>query len=156
MKRLLSWSETKKYTNEAGELELPSVLESKFDPQNRLEELLVEAGYDPVARPAFEKLLLDHEVLVAIRDDGQPDGPLGDVSAPLGVYTLLADDGDDYPVSFTAQDRGYECLGPATVMAMMTGRQLLEMVSETGVWMNPSSPFGVLWKSEDLKRILSS
>ena len=154
MKRLLSWFETKKYTNAAGEVELPTVLESKFEPQNRLEELLIEAGYEPKARPIFEKCFLDHEVLIGIRDDGQETG-LHENVGELSIYTLLADDGENYPVGFTARDRGYDCFGPETVMAMMTGRQLLEMVLETGVWMNPSSPFGVLWKPGDLKRILS-
>lgn len=156
MKRLLSWFERKKYTDEAGDIELPSVLVGNFTPQNRLEELLIEAGYDPFARPAFEAELLGHEVLVAIRDDGQPEGQLdGSNGSELGIYTLVADDGQTYPIGFTALDRGYECFGPETVMARLSGRQLLEMVVGSGLWVNPSSAFGVQWKSADLQRILS-
>ncbi len=154
MKRLLSWFENRKYTNASGEVHLPTVLESKFEPLNRLEELLIEAAYDPEARPHFEKCFLDHEVLAGIRDDGQPAG-LQERAGGLDIYTLVADDGEIYPVGFTALDRGYDCFGPETVMAMMTGRQLFEMVLEAGLWINPSSGFGVFWKSEDLRRILS-
>lgn len=154
MKRLLSWFEHKKYTNDKGEVEPPTVLRNTFEPQNRLEVLLIEAGYDPAARSSFEQCFLDHEVIVAIRDDGQPAGE-HENAGELGIYTLTADDGVNYPVGFTAQDRGYDCFGPETVMAKMTGRQVLEMFSEAGVWTNPSSPFGVLWKAEDLRRVLS-
>lgn len=154
MKRLLSWFERKKYTDDTGQVELPSVLASKFEPQNPLEELLIKAGYEPAARPDFERRFLEHEVLIAIRDDGQSAGELEN-AGDLGIYTLVADDGNNYPIAFTAQDRGYECFGPETLMAKMSGRQLLEMVAEAGVWVNPSSPFGVTWTSENARRILS-
>lgn len=155
MTRLLSWFERQKYTDSSGAIRPPSVLVSNFEPQNRLEALLIDAGYDPVARPAFEQLFLDSEILIAIRDDGQSEGRLED-PGELGVYTLEADDGATYPVGFTAQDRGYDCFGPETVMAMLTGRQLLEMVLDAGLWINPPSSFGVLWKAEDLRRILAA
>jgi hypothetical protein len=153
MKRLLSWFERQKYRTNTGEVRLPPVLTGQFTPQNRLEELLIEAGYDPEAESAFENWLLDNEVLVAIRDDGQPNGMLEN-AGELGVYTLTAEDGESYPVGFTAQDRGYECFGPGTVMAKLAGRQMLEMASGVGIWLNPSSSFGVLWKAIDVKRIL--
>lgn len=153
MKRLFSWFERKKYANSQGETEPPRVISGHFSPANRLEELLIEAGYTASARPMFEHEFLNHEVLIAIRDDGQHDGQLKD-SVDLGVYALVADDDQSYPVGFTALERGYECFGPETVMARMTGRQLLEMVVGSGLWVNPSSPFGVLWQPKDLKRIL--
>ncbi|MGB7655167.1 MAG: SseB family protein [Novosphingobium sp.] len=156
MKRLLNWFERKKHTDENDELSLPTVLESKFEPQNRLEELLIEAGYDPNVRPTFESELLEHEVFVAIRDDGQPHGQVEIADdAGLGIYSLQAADGSHYPAGFTALERGYECFGPDTLMAKMTGHQLLQTVVGSGLWMNPASPFGVLWSTADLKRILS-
>lgn len=155
MKRLLSWFERRRFTDNTGKLAVPQVLQSQFSPLNDLEQLLVDAGYEPDVRPAFEQKFLEHKVLIAIRDDGYPDGPLStNDTADLGVYTLTADDGGNYPVGFTAEDRGYDCFGPETVMAKLSGRQLLEMVSEAGVWINPSSAFGVLWSSNEIRRIL--
>jgi hypothetical protein len=155
MKRLLSWFERKKYADEVGEIDLPKVLTSNFSPANELEKLLIDAGYDPESRPAFEQCFLEHHLLIAIRDDGHPGGPLNSSEAGgLGIFTLTADDGENYPAGFTAEERGYDCFGPETVMAKLPGKDLLQMISEAGIWINPSSPFGVLWTSKDVKRIL--
>ncbi len=156
MRRLLSWFERKKYTRADGEIEVPSVIANEFVPQSPLEELLIEAGYEVAARPAFETAFLESEVLIAIRDDGQPDGPLENGSDGISLYTLEGEDGLTYPIGFTALDRGYACFGPDTVMARLSGHQLVQMIASSGLWVNPASPFGVLWSPEELQRMLSS
>ena len=154
MKRLLSWFERKKIEDEGGNFDQPRVLVSNFTPLNQLEQLLIDAGYDPEVRPAFELCFLDHELLFAIRDDGYEEGPLAANSQELSIYTLEADDGKVYPAVFSALERGYECFGPETVMARLGGRDLLKTFPDSGVWLNPSSAFGVLWSADDVKRIL--
>jgi hypothetical protein len=155
MKRLLSWFERKKV--DAGEInpDVPQVLVSNFSPLNRLEQLLIDAGYDPKARPAFEHCFLEHDLFLAIRDDGYDDGPMDANGHEFGVYMLEAEDGNSYPAGFSAPERGYDCFGPETVMAKMSGFELLDLVGGSGLWLNPASSFGVLWSAQDVDRVLN-
>jgi hypothetical protein len=155
MKRIPIWAETRSEHANSPDTNGPKVQVSYFEPVNQLEQMLMDAGYDPAARSLFEKYLLEQNLYLAIWDNELPSGKLdNDQNENLPILFLTGDDGKDYPAVFTSELRAQECFGPDIVMAMLLGRDLLEMLSASGAWINPASAYGVFWRNLDILRIL--
>lgn len=132
----------------------PTADRPAFQPANPLESLLMAAGTNPAARPAFQQALLDATLLV-----GTPEAPERPAARTLeqderlSILTVPIDDGAAAAV-FTSEQRLAACFGPGTGYVALEGRALFEIIASGDAILNPGSDYGVHWSSDDIQAML--
>jgi SseB protein N-terminal domain len=134
--------------------EAPEAARPAFVPANTLEQLLVAAATDPERRPAFQQALLAAD-LYAATPEPAPEG-VRELEAGDQVSLLNVPGRDGAPVAalFSSEGRIIEAFGPGTGFLLVGARQLLDLVSGTGAFLNPGSDYGVEWSPADLCALL--
>lgn len=134
--------------------EAPEEVRPAFVPANPLEELLMAAATDPEARPAFQQALLAAD-LYAATPEPAPEG-IRELQAGDQVSLLNVPGRDGAPVAalFSSEGRIVDAFSPGTGYLLVAARELLDMVSGTGAFLNPGSDYGVEWSSADLCSML--
>lgn len=134
--------------------EAPEAGRPAFVPENALEQLLMAAATDPEARPAFQQALLAAD-LCAATPEPAPEG-VRELEAGDQVSLLNVPGRDGAPVAalFSSERRIVDAFGPGTGFLLIPARELLDMVSVTGAFLNPGSDYGVEWSPADLCALL--
>ncbi len=125
-----------------------------FFPLNDLEGLLVRAASDPGRRAAFGRAVLDSQLYAVTPQDTAPPGER--ISAGEAVQLVMAPlpGGEAATVAFTAPERIAQIHGGGTPYLGLRGRDLIALVAEQPLWLNPGLEFGVVWRPEDLAALL--
>lgn len=126
-----------------------------FTPVNTLEQLLMSAGTDPAARPAFYRALPEHELFV-VTEGPVPERKQSIVleeNTPLQVR-LLDLDGTLHAPVFTSVER-ISTVAPFELgYVAMAGRAVLTMLRGKPLVMNPGSEYGKIFTPEEVDSIL--
>ena len=126
-----------------------------FFPLNDLEALLVRAAGDPDARPAFARAVLE-ATLYAVTPDAMADGERAiGAGEQLRLTLVPLEDGDVATAAFTAPERVAQTFGSGSRYLAMRGRDLIELVCDNALMLNPGHEFGVLWSPRDLAGLLA-
>ena len=127
-----------------------------FEPQNSLEVLLIKASADPGQRAAFQRALLESDLLAAT-----PEAPKSnegwrtlETSETVSLLNVNGPDGAPVTAVFTSERRVAECFGPGAGYLRMAGGELLDLVVGNGAFLNPGSAYGVHWTPEHLAALL--
>ncbi|MBT2558292.1 enhanced serine sensitivity protein SseB [Hymenobacter sp. ISL-91] len=127
-----------------------------FEPTNILEQLLLQASYDPQFRPPFYQALLGEEltVVLAAREDQEP----GEITPTEGMEIQLQALHDGKIAIFTAVERifdnGAVPEGSVTYMRLR-GHDFFTMVQDADCAINPFSAVGKLMPADEIKALVS-
>lgn len=125
-----------------------------FEPLNDLERLLVLAATEPDQRPAFTRAILD-ALLYAVSPDA---GPVGErtlkADETVSLVMVPIEEGKAATAVFTAPERVAQIYGRDSHYLGMRGADLIALVADNPLLLNPGLPYGVLWSPEDLALLL--
>jgi hypothetical protein len=126
-----------------------------FTPVNELERLLARAAADPAARPAFLRALPEHDLFV-ITEGHVPDraGPVTLThDTPLRLREIELEGAWHFPV-FTSVERISAVVPREVGFVGMKGRDLLKMLREKNVILNPGADYGKFLTPQEIEAIL--
>jgi hypothetical protein len=125
-----------------------------FEPQNELEQLLVQAATDPSRRRPFTDRLLDSQLLVATPEPPEAPGERISEGETIKIVNVQAPDGSHVPAVFTSELRLARWFSEGTGWVGIEGRALFEIISAAGASINPGEAYGVVYSPEDLAQLL--
>ena len=141
---------------------------TEFKPVNRLEELLVRAASDPVARPEFYRELL-RATLYLLTPEGAPSGPSnvpegapsGPSNVPEGTALNIVNwQGPSGPITpiFSARERVEHVVqetGQTNGFVAIEGSAVFGMLAQKpqDAILNPGFPFGKQFTTEEIGRL---
>ena len=122
-------------------------------PQNRLEEVLVEAARDQAARPLFYETLIHSELFVIM-----PAPELGDEVEPFAegdftIATVVVEE-EEYIPAFSTVERIKEGVGGGFTYVGVPLPDLLEMIQGEKLMLNPGAQVGKEFTLEELEFIM--
>ncbi|MBS0469599.1 MAG: enhanced serine sensitivity protein SseB C-terminal domain-containing protein [Proteobacteria bacterium] len=115
-----------------------------FEPENALEETLVRAGTDPLARPEFYRLLMETELVVLGRAEPMNEGKL---DLQIGQ---LRHNGRDYLAVFSALSRLRNFSAKDEPHFTLGARPLFEATRGANFVLNPNAPYGKLLSAAEI------
>lgn len=122
---------------------------------NELEVLLIAASTDPSKRSEFQKVMLKSDLLAATPEAHDDSGwRTLTTSERISLLNVPAPDGVPVAAVFTSQQRIVDAFGAGTGFIQMNGATLLELVAESGAFLNPGSAYGVHWTADHLSAVL--
>ena len=125
-----------------------------FEPLNDLERLLVRAATEPDQRPAFTQAVLE-ALLYAVSPDAGPTGERTlKADETVSLVMVPIEEGKAATAVFTAPERVAQIYGRDTRYLGMRGTDLIALVADNPLLLNPGLPYGVLWAPEDLAMLL--
>ncbi|TGE16430.1 enhanced serine sensitivity protein SseB C-terminal domain-containing protein [Hymenobacter elongatus] len=134
--------------------ELPSM--PHFEPNNVLEQLLLNAATMPEFRPGFYQALLNEEVLVVtIAKEG---GPLGEITPVEGMEIQLQVLNDGKIPVFTSKERIFEgdTAEDSLPYMRLRGLDFFQMVQGAECALNPFSTVGKLLPASEIAELLAT
>ncbi|MNS69890.1 enhanced serine sensitivity protein SseB [compost metagenome] len=135
--------------------ETPVASAPPFVALNELETLLIAASTDPAKRRKFQDVMLASDLLAATPEahDGSGWRTL-QASEFVSLLNVPAPDGVPVAAVFTSEQRIVDAFGAGTNFIQMNGATLLELVAESGAFLNPGSAYGVHWTADQLNAVL--
>lgn len=131
------------------------------NPMNPLEELLYAGLADPAQMGAFERIMLEAD-LYAVPEPDSPGGTPGDDGAKvlrpgeqLILRGVVLNDGRNTVTVFTDPRRATEMFGEDTRILAMKGRNLLDMLKDTVILMNPAGGRGLMMEPDQIRAVLA-
>ncbi len=122
---------------------------------NELEALLIAASTDPMQRSEFQDVMLKSDLLAATPEAHDSSGwRTLKKSERVSLLNVPAPDGLTVAAVFTSEQRIIDAFGAGTGFIQMNGAALLELVAESGAFLNPGSVYGVHWTADQLSAIL--
>ena len=138
----------------------PQPLRFTDNPMNPLEELLYAGLADPKQMGTFERIMLEAD-LYAVPEAETPGGKPGEDGAKvlrpgeqLILRGVVLNDGRNTVTLFTDPRRATEMFGPDTRILAMKGRNLLDMLKDTVVLLNPAGGKGLMMEPDQIKAVL--
>ncbi len=116
-----------------------------FEPENLLEETLVRAGTDPLARPEFYRLLMESDLVVL--GTAAPAAEEGRLD--LQIATLRYN-GRDYLAAFSAMSRFLTFAGTEQPHFTLAARKLFETTKGANFVLNPNAKHGKLLSAAEI------
>lgn len=132
----------------------PEAVRPAFVPANALEEMLIEAATDPERRPAFQQALLAARLYAATPEPAPEEIRELEAGDQVSLLNVPGRDGAPVAALFSSEGRIVEAFGPGTGFLLVPARELLDMVSVTGAFLNPGSDYGVEWSPAELCALL--
>ena len=130
------------------------------NPMNPLEELLYAGLADPAQMGVFERIMLEAD-LYAVPEPDSPGGNPGDEGAKvlrpgegLILRGVVLNDGRNTVTLFTDPRRATQMFGEDTRILAMKGRNLLDMLKDTVVLLNPAGGKGLMMEPDQIKAVL--
>lgn len=130
------------------------------NPLNPLEELLYAGLADPAQMGTFERIMLEAD-LYAVPEPDSPGGTPGDDGAKvlrpgeqLILRGVVLNDGRNTVTLFTDPSRATQMFGPDTRILAMKGRNLLDMIKDQVVLLNPAGGKGLMMEPDQIKAVL--
>src|SRR5215217_8615989 len=130
------------------------------NPMNPLEEALYEGLADPAKMGLFEQLMLEAD-LYAVPEAEGPGGAPGDDGPKvlqhgeqLILRGVVLTDGRNPVTLFTDPRRATQMFGEGARILGMKGRNLLEILKDAVVLLNPAGGRGLLLNPEQIKAVL--
>lgn len=132
------------------------------NPLNPLEELLYAGLADPTQMGVFEQIMLEAD-LYAVPEPDSPGGTPGDDGSKVlrpGEQLVLRgvelNDGRNTVTLFTDPSRAVAMFGEDTRILAMRGRNLLDMLKDTVILINPADGKGLMMEPDQIKAILDN
>ena len=125
-----------------------------FEPLNDLERLLVGAATEPDQRPAFARAILDAQLCAVSATAGPTGAQIAGEDTQVSLVTVPLEDGRAAVAVFTAPERVAQIYGPDAHYIGMRGADMIAMVMQGPMLLNPGLAYGVLWSPEDLASLL--
>ena len=110
-----------------------------FEPENKLEELMLLAASQAEARPHFYRALMDTELLVP-----------GELGEKMSIETMHKD-GEMFHPAFTSETRLHEFSEKREPYFRMQGRQLFTVTRGASFVINPRSEIGKLLVPDEIE-----
>lgn len=123
--------------------------------QTPLERLLQAATHDVGLRPAFYQCLLSSDVLVPIARHLHPGSQVA-AETTLHVWTLQRFDGVAVIPFYSSRATAYDAPGGAEKYAVMPVRELFQARPDMPLHLNPFSPFGRSFDSDEVRQLLTT
>jgi len=130
------------------------------NPLNPLEELLYAGLADPSQMGTFERVMLEAD-LYAVPEADSPGGTPGDDGAKvlrpgegLILRGVVLNDGRNTVTLFTDPQRAVQMFGEDTRILAMKGRNLLDMLKDTVILLNPDGGKGLRMEPDQIKAVL--
>lgn len=130
------------------------------NPMNPLEDLLYAGLADPAQMGAFERIMLEAD-LYAVPEPDSPGGTPGDDGAKvlrpgeqLILRGVVLNDGRNTVTLFTDPRRATQMFGEDVRILAMKGRNLLDMLKDTVILMNPAGGRGLMMEPDQIKAVL--
>lgn len=130
------------------------------NPMNPLEEALYEGLADASRMGLFERLMLQVD-LYAVPEPDSPGGAPGDDGARvlrpgerLILRGVVLDDGRETVTLFTDPRRATRMFGDDARILAMKGRNLLDMLKDTVVLLNPEGGKGLMMEPHQIRAVL--
>ena len=130
------------------------------NPLNPLEELLYAGLTDPAQMGAFQQIMLEAD-LYAVPEADSPGGTPGDDGARvlrpgegLILRGVTLNDGRNTVTLFTDPQRAVQMFGEDTRILAMKGRNLLDMLKDTVVLLNPAGGKGLMMEPDQIRAVL--
>ena len=130
------------------------------NPLNPLEELLYAGLTDPAQMGAFQQIMLEAD-LYAVPEADSPGGTPGDDGARvlrqgegLILRGVVLNDGRNTVTLFTDPRRATEMFGEDARILAMKGRNLLDMLTDTVVLLNPAGGKGLMMEPDQIRAVL--
>lgn len=130
------------------------------NPMNPLEELLYAGLADPARMGAFERVMLDAD-LYAVPEPDSPGGAPGDDGArvlrqgeQLILRGVVLNDGRETVTLFTDPHRATQMFGDDARILAMKGRNLLTMLQDTVILLNPAGGRGLMMEPDQIRAVL--
>ncbi|MBI3464395.1 MAG: enhanced serine sensitivity protein SseB C-terminal domain-containing protein [Planctomycetes bacterium] len=126
-----------------------------FTPVNELERLLIDAASDPAARPKFYRALPEHELFV-ITEGRKPEREHQITlteETPLKLRMIELEGKLHIPI-FTAVERISAVVDAEVGFVAMKGRDLLNLLRDKDLVMNPGSEYGKLLTQQEVNAIV--
>lgn len=131
-----------------------------YDPTNPLEVALYEGMTDPSTMHLFEQLMLQVD-LYAVPDPQGPGGAIGDdgpkvlkENEQLILRGVVLNDGRNTVTVFTDPRRCTQMYGEDARILAMNGRNLLNILRDTVILLNPSDGRGLILEPDQIKAVL--
>lgn len=130
------------------------------NPMNPLEVALYEGLADHSRMGVFEQLMLEAD-LYAVPEPGSPGGTPGDdgpkvlrTGEQLVLRGVVINDGRNTVTLFTDPRRATQMFGPDARILAMKGRNLLNILKNSVVLLNPADGKGLLLAPEQIRTLL--
>lgn len=148
-------SATRDQTLNTAPMETHSTSTPPFVALNELEILLIAASTDSSKRSEFQKVMLESDLLAATPEVHDDSGwRTLTTSERISLLNVPAPDGVPVAAVFTSQQRIVDAFGAGTGFIQMNGATLLELVAESGAFLNPGSAYGVHWTADEISAVL--
>lgn len=135
--------------------ETPPTSTPPFIALNELEVLLIAASTDPRKRSEFLKVMLESDLLAATPEAHDSRGwRTLKASEHVSLLNVPAPDGVPIAAIFTSEQRIVDAFGAGTGFIQMNGAALLELVADSGAFLNPGSAYGVHWTADQISAAL--
>ena len=138
----------------------PQPLRFTDNPMNPLEEALYEGLADHTKMGVFERLMLEAD-LYAVPEPDSPGGTPGDdgpkVLRPgeqLVLRGVVLNDGRNTVTLFTDPRRATQMFGEGARILAMKGRNLLQILKDAVILLNPSDGKGLLLDPDQIREVL--
>lgn len=136
-------------------METPPTSTPPFVALNELEVLLIAASTAPNKRSEFQKVMLESDLLAATPEARNDSGwRTLKTSERVSLLNVPAPDGVPVAAIFTSEQRIVDAFGAGTGFIQMNGAALLELVAESGAFLNPGSAYGVHWTADQISAVL--
>lgn len=136
-------------------METPPTRTPPFVALNELEVLLIAASTAPNKRSEFQKVMLESDLLAATPEARNDSGwRTLKISERVSLLNAPAPDGVSVAAIFTSEQRIVDAFGAGTGFIQMNGAALLELVAESGAFLNPGSAYGVHWTADQISAVL--
>jgi hypothetical protein len=136
-------------------METPPTSTPPFVALNELEVLLIAASTATNKRSEFQKVMLESDLLAATPEARNDSGwRTLKTSERVSLLNVPAPDGVPVAAIFTSEQRIVDAFGAGTGFIQMNGAALLELVAESGAFLNPGSAYGVHWTADQISAVL--
>jgi len=127
------------------------------EPQNDLEEALVQAATDPGSRPIFYKKLLESEIIVLGFSNASGEGSRTAVEGEkLSIVNWEKSDGTKVIPFFTSISAVQKILEEETRVVSLPARNFFEMTKGSTVYLNPKLDFGKEFFPHEIEALLET
>lgn len=139
---------------------MPKIPVDPTFPANALEEKLAAAFEDPLLQDEFYAELMDAEIFLLADSPSSPQGktPANDDDVEVSLMSSVMENGTPFIPVFTSLEELQHSVDEDSdqIYVTMSGRELLTLVGDTDVVINPAHQYGLHLEPEEIRLILAA